>query len=98
MPGEPVRHAEEAKPMRVAIAGAGKVGQWIARALLGSGHKVLLIERERPHFRPARDLEQLGGPPRHSVDVVAEMRVASHGAASAGNSARTSAAQIEQIA
>ncbi|MDT4997510.1 MAG: trk/ktr system potassium uptake protein [Pseudonocardiales bacterium] len=39
--------------MRVAIAGAGKVGQSIARALLGSGHKVLLIERERPHFRPA---------------------------------------------
>ena len=38
--------------MRVAIAGAGNVGQSIARALLGAGHKVLLIERQRPHYRP----------------------------------------------
>jgi trk system potassium uptake protein TrkA len=39
--------------MRVAIAGAGNVGQAIARALLGAGHRVLLIERERRHFRPS---------------------------------------------
>lgn len=38
--------------MRVAIAGAGNVGQAIARALLTAGHRVLLIERERRHFRP----------------------------------------------
>lgn len=38
--------------MRVAIAGAGNVGQAIARALLGAGHRVLLIERQRRHFRP----------------------------------------------
>lgn len=38
--------------MRVAIAGAGNVGQSIARALLGAGHKVLLIERQRAHYRP----------------------------------------------
>jgi trk system potassium uptake protein len=39
-------------PMRVAIAGAGKVGQSIARAALGARHKVLLIERQRLHYRP----------------------------------------------
>ena len=38
--------------MRVAIAGAGNVGQSIARSLLAAGHKVLLIERQRAHFRP----------------------------------------------
>jgi trk system potassium uptake protein TrkA len=38
--------------MRVALAGAGNVGQSIARALLADGHKVLLIERERAHYRP----------------------------------------------
>jgi trk/ktr system potassium uptake protein len=38
--------------MRIAIAGAGNVGQAIARSLLGAGHQVLLIERERRHFRP----------------------------------------------
>src|SRR5664279_987624 len=38
--------------MRVAIAGAGDVGQAIARALLASGHQVLLIERYRPNYRP----------------------------------------------
>ena len=39
--------------MRVAIAGAGNVGQSIARAVLSAGHKVLLIERQRSHYRPA---------------------------------------------
>jgi trk system potassium uptake protein TrkA len=39
--------------MRVAIAGAGNVGQAIARSLLGAGHRVLLIERQRRHFRPS---------------------------------------------
>ncbi len=37
--------------MRVAIAGAGKVGRAIARELLSNGHQVLLIDRSRP--RPA---------------------------------------------
>ncbi|HMA47950.1 MAG TPA: TrkA family potassium uptake protein [Frankiaceae bacterium] len=32
--------------LRVAIAGAGKVGRSIAKELLGNGHDVLLIERE----------------------------------------------------
>ena len=32
--------------MRVAIAGAGKVGRAIARELLSNGHQVLLIDRE----------------------------------------------------
>jgi trk system potassium uptake protein TrkA len=39
--------------MRVAIAGAGNVGQAIARSLLAAGHRVLLIEVERAHFRPS---------------------------------------------
>ena len=39
--------------MRVAIAGAGNVGQAIARSLLAAGHRVLLIECERRHFRPS---------------------------------------------
>jgi trk system potassium uptake protein TrkA len=38
--------------MRVAIAGAGAVGQSIARKLLADGHKVLLIERQRSSYRP----------------------------------------------
>jgi trk system potassium uptake protein len=38
--------------MRVAIAGAGNVGQSIARAVVTAGHKVLLIERQRSHYRP----------------------------------------------
>jgi trk system potassium uptake protein TrkA len=40
--------------MRVAIAGAGNVGVSIARSLLAAGHKVLLIERQRAHYRPRR--------------------------------------------
>jgi trk system potassium uptake protein TrkA len=39
--------------MRVAIAGAGNVGQAIARSLLGAGHRVLLIESQRRRFRPS---------------------------------------------
>ena len=45
----------QAGRVRVAIAGAGDVGRAIANALLGSGHsahKVLLIERQRAHYRP----------------------------------------------
>lgn len=38
--------------MRVAIAGGGRVGQSIARALLSARHKVLIIERQRPHYQP----------------------------------------------
>lgn len=38
--------------MRVAIAGAGKVGRSVARELLDYGHKILLIERERTNFAP----------------------------------------------
>jgi trk system potassium uptake protein TrkA len=38
--------------VRVAIAGAGAVGRAIAQRLVDSGHKVLLIERQRAHFAP----------------------------------------------
>jgi trk system potassium uptake protein TrkA len=38
--------------MRVAIAGAGKVGRAIARELLGNGHEVLLIDRDPSLARP----------------------------------------------
>ena len=38
--------------MRVAIAGAGAVGQAIAHKLLADGHRVLLIDRARTKFRP----------------------------------------------
>jgi trk system potassium uptake protein TrkA len=38
--------------MRVAIAGGGNVGQSIARSLLAAHHKVLIIERQRSHYRP----------------------------------------------
>jgi trk/ktr system potassium uptake protein len=38
--------------MRVAIVGAGAVGRSVAQALLDDRHKVLLIERDRAHFRP----------------------------------------------
>ncbi|MFM9134234.1 MAG: potassium channel family protein [bacterium] len=38
--------------MRVAIAGAGKVGRSIARELLGFGHEVLVIDREAELARP----------------------------------------------
>ena len=32
--------------MRVAIAGAGKVGRSIAAELVGNGHEVMLVDRE----------------------------------------------------
>ena len=38
--------------MRVAIAGAGKVGRAIARELLANGHDVLLIDRDAELARP----------------------------------------------
>ena len=38
--------------MRVAIAGAGKVGRSIARELLANGHDVLLIDRSAEKARP----------------------------------------------
>ena len=38
--------------MRVAIAGAGKVGRAIARELVANGHQVLLIDRDRALARP----------------------------------------------
>lgn len=38
--------------MRIAIAGAGKVGRSIAHELLGFGHEVLLIDRDPELARP----------------------------------------------
>ncbi|MEI8056863.1 MAG: TrkA family potassium uptake protein [Actinomycetes bacterium] len=38
--------------MRVAIAGAGKVGRSIARELLSNGHEILLIDRDPAKARP----------------------------------------------
>ncbi|WP_304108617.1 TrkA family potassium uptake protein [Mycolicibacterium bacteremicum] len=38
--------------MRIGVAGAGNVGRSVAHELLGYGHKVLLIERERRRFEP----------------------------------------------
>jgi trk system potassium uptake protein TrkA len=38
--------------MRVAIAGAGKVGRAIARELVANGHQVLLIDRDPELSRP----------------------------------------------
>lgn len=38
--------------MRVAIAGAGKVGRAIARELIGNGHQILLIDRDPSMARP----------------------------------------------
>ncbi|CAB4752576.1 unannotated protein [freshwater metagenome] len=38
--------------MKIAIAGAGKVGRSIAKELLGRGHKVLLIDRDPNAVRP----------------------------------------------
>ena len=40
------------RKMRIGIAGAGKIGRSVARELLDSGHKILLIERERSNFEP----------------------------------------------
>ena len=38
--------------MRVAIAGAGKVGRAIARELISNGHDILLIDRDPEKARP----------------------------------------------
>lgn len=38
--------------MRVAIAGAGKVGRSIARELVGNGHQILMIDRDADLARP----------------------------------------------
>jgi trk system potassium uptake protein TrkA len=38
--------------VRVAVVGAGSVGRSIAGELLADGHRVLIIERHRPKFRP----------------------------------------------
>lgn len=40
------------RKMRIGIAGAGKIGRSVAGELLDSGHKILLIERERSNFEP----------------------------------------------
>lgn len=40
--------------MRVAVAGAGNVGQAIARSLISGGHRVLLIEQQHRHYRPGQ--------------------------------------------
>ena len=49
--------------LRIGIAGAGNVGRSVARELLGYGHKVLLIERERRNFDPpvVADADWLNG-------------------------------------
>lgn len=39
--------------MRIAIAGAGAVGQSIARELLDGDHEVMLLERSRQNFQPS---------------------------------------------
>ncbi len=68
--------------MRVAVAGAGAVGRSIAQRLLDAGHKILLIEHQRSHFRPelvhdadwmfadASDLGTLRSAGIHTCDVV----------------------------
>lgn len=40
------------RKLRVLIAGAGNVGRSVAHELLGAGHKVLLVERQRRNFEP----------------------------------------------
>jgi trk system potassium uptake protein TrkA len=40
--------------MRVIIAGAGSVGQSIARELLGNGHAITLVDRQPTAMRPAQ--------------------------------------------
>ena len=45
--------ADERQMMRVGIAGAGAVGRSVAQELLDYGHKVLLIEHNRPQLRTA---------------------------------------------
>lgn len=68
--------------MRVAVVGAGAVGRSVAQALLDDQHKVLLIERERAHYRPqlvpaadwmladACELGTLADAEIHTCDVV----------------------------
>lgn len=43
--------------MRIAIAGAGAVGQSIARELLDGGHEVMLLERSRQNQRAKNTLD-----------------------------------------
>ena len=38
--------------MRIAIAGAGKVGRAIARELLSNGHEIMLVDRDPEKARP----------------------------------------------
>lgn len=40
------------RKMRIGIAGAGEIGRSVALELLDSGHRVLLIERDRNSFEP----------------------------------------------
>ena len=47
--------------MRVAIAGAGNVGQFIAADLLAAGHQVTMIEKG-PHINPYTDFKQTQDP------------------------------------
>ena len=41
--------------MRIAIAGAGKVGRYIARDLAGQGHEIILLEANRDVIARHRD-------------------------------------------
>jgi trk system potassium uptake protein TrkA len=43
------------KPLRIAIAGAGNVGQYVAKDLLGRGHEVTLIEQNKDFAETLRD-------------------------------------------
>ena len=52
-PAAAVSDAAPEVVLRVAIAGAGAVGRSVAHDLHTHGHKVLLIERQRTHYRPA---------------------------------------------
>lgn len=41
--------------IRIAIAGAGKVGRYVARDLLSKGHEIVLIEQNREKFSALQD-------------------------------------------
>lgn len=41
--------------IRIAVAGAGKVGRYVARDLLSKGHEIVLIEQNREKFSALQD-------------------------------------------
>lgn len=44
-----------ASRIRIAIAGAGKVGRYVARDLLAKGHEIVLIEQNRSKFNALKE-------------------------------------------